>query len=336
MTDVLVTGGCGFIGSHAVLSMIEAGYRPVILDNFSNSHRGAHARMEALAGQPVTLVEGDIRDPALLASLFAAHDFTAVFHFAGLKSVGESVREPLAYYDCNVAGTLTLLAAMQTASVKRLVFSSSATVYAPGVTMPASEDAVTGPINPYGQSKLMVEQILRDHCSAHPDMAVALLRYFNPTGAHPSGQLGESPNGVPENLVPYVAQVATGVREKLTVFGNDYDTVDGTGERDYIHVVDLAEGHVAALRYLESHCGSHVWNLGTGTGYTVLQLIAAFEKASGCRIAYDVGPRRPGDLGRCYANTNKAREQLGWQARFGLEEMMTDMWRWQSANPNGY
>jgi UDP-glucose 4-epimerase len=328
---VLVTGGAGYIGSHTLVSLVEAGYRPLVLDNFSNSARQAVERVGVLCGETPECIEGDIRDRSCLDDIFQRHPVTAVIHFAGLKSVGESVREPLRYYDNNVAGSVTLLQAMQAAGVDTLVFSSSATVYAPGVTMPVAEDAPLGPINPYGQSKLMVEQVIRDHCLAHPSFRAALLRYFNPTGAHPSGKLGESPRGTPENLVPYIAQVATGVRDALTVFGNDYDTVDGTGVRDYIHVMDLAEGHVHALDALRETTGAHTWNLGTGTGYSVLEMVRAYEKACGREIAYTVGERRPGDVGTCYACTRKAASELHWQASRDLEEMMRDNWRWQAS-----
>lgn len=327
---VLVTGGAGYIGSHTLVSLAEAGYQPLVLDNFSNSAIQAVERASTLCGQQLVCLEGDIRERAFLDSVFSRFSIGAVIHFAGLKSVGESVREPLRYYDNNVAGSVTLLQSMQAAGVTTLVFSSSATVYAPGVPMPVAEDASLGPINPYGQSKLMVEQVIRDHCQANPDFHAALLRYFNPTGAHPSGQLGESPRGTPENLVPYIAQVASGERDALTVFGSDYDTVDGTGVRDYIHVMDLAEGHVHALAALKKRPGAHTWNLGTGTGYSVLEMVRAYEKASGREIRYTLGERRPGDVGTCYACTRKAADELNWTASRGLEEMMRDNWRWQA------
>lgn len=333
---ILVTGGAGYIGSHTLLRLLQSGQQCVVIDNLSNGSMAALKSVEEISGKTVPFVECDIRDGAALARVFREHRFDAVLHFAGLKSVRESVAEPLRYFDANVGGTITLLEAMLGAGVKRLVFSSSATVYGPDNDMPVTEAGVTGPVNPYGESKLLVERILASTCRSRDDLGVAILRYFNPTGAHPSGRIGESPTRVPENLVPYVAQVAAGVREEVTVFGDDYDTPDGTGVRDYIHVEDLAEGHLRALEALEAGPGIRTWNLGTGRGYSVLEMIRAYEKASGRRIPYRAGPRRPGDIASCWADTGKARKELDWEARHGLERMMSDHWRWQEKHPHGY
>lgn len=334
---LLVTGGAGYIGSHTVVELLESGHEVVVLDNLSNSSRESLRRVAEITGRAPRLIEGDVRDAGLLDRVFAEQPIEAVIHFAGLKAVGESVRRPLDYYDNNVGGSIALCRAMARAGVYRLAFSSSATVYGDPADMPIPESCPVGvPTNPYGQSKLMVEGILRDLASSDPRWSIALLRYFNPVGAHPSGRIGEDPNGIPNNLLPYIAQVAVGRLERLSVFGNDYPTPDGTGVRDYIHVVDLAKGHVAALGFLAGHSGVHTWNLGTGKGYSVLQMVEAFERASGRPIPCTIAPRRPGDVAQCWADPAKARRELGWSARLGLDEMMTDTWRWQSQNPTGY
>ena len=334
---ILVTGGAGYIGSHVVLSLLEAGRDVLVLDNLSNSSAESLRRVEGLCGRVPKFVEGDIRDRALLDRLFAEHSIEAVMHFAGLKAVGESVQQPLRYYENNVAGSVTLCQAMAAAGVFRLVFSSSATVYGEPPQMPIREDFPTcTPTNPYGRSKLMVEEILRDLSLSEPRWSIALLRYFNPVGAHPSGQIGEDPQGIPNNLLPYVSQVAIGKLKELAVFGDDYPTVDGTGVRDYIHVMDLADGHLKALDALAHRGGVNVWNLGTGTGYSVLQMIRAFEQASGCPVAYRVAPRRAGDIAECWADPSRAERELCWKARRGLDAMMADTWRWQANNPSGY
>lgn len=338
MTEkILVAGGAGYIGSHTTLALLEAGYEVVVLDNLCNSSLESLRRAERICGKAAVFVQGDIRDRALLDELFAAHKIGAVLHFAGLKAVGESVQKPLDYYDNNVAGSLTLCQAMAQAGVFCLVFSSSATVYGEPTQMPISESLSTGvPTNPYGRSKLMVEGILRDLAGSDPRWSVALLRYFNPVGAHSSGLIGEDPNGIPNNLLPYISQVAVGKLQQLSVFGDDYPTVDGTGVRDYIHVVDLADGHVKALAAIAHTSGVHVWNLGTGIGYSVLQIIKAFVDASGRNVQYQIVPRRDGDIAECWADPSKAAQELGWQATRSLEDMMADTWRWQSHNPDGY
>lgn len=338
MSDcILVTGGAGYIGSHTSLALLNAGYEVVVLDNLSNSSPESLRRVEQLAQRKVTFIEGDIRDAALLDQLFAQHSIQAVMHFAGLKAVGESVQLPLRYYDNNVAGSITLVEAIQRAGVKQLVFSSSATVYGEPAQMPISEACPTGlPTNPYGHSKLMVENILKDFAAANPDWRIALLRYFNPVGAHISGQIGEDPNGIPNNLLPYISQVAIGKLAQLSVFGDDYPTPDGTGVRDYIHVVDLADGHLKALNALQTRQGVNIWNLGTGNGYSVLEMIKAFEAASEQAVPYRIAPRRAGDIAECWADPSKAATELGWTAQFGLAEMMRDSWNWQKQNPNGY
>ena len=334
---VLITGGSGYIGSHATLVFLQAGFDVVVLDNLSNSSSESLARVAEIAGIAPTFVQGDIRDRTLLDSVFSQHAVSAVLHFAGLKAVGESVREPLSYYENNVAGTVVLCQAMAAAGVFRLVFSSSATVYGVPLSMPIHEEMPTGkPTNPYGRSKLMIEEILRDLSASDPRWSVALLRYFNPVGAHESGRIGEDPNGIPNNLLPYIAQVAVGKLSKLSVFGNDYPTPDGTGVRDYIHVVDLAEGHLKALRTIMHQPGVGVWNLGTGQGYSVLEMVHAFEKASGRFVPYCTAPRRVGDIAACWADSSKAERELGWRAQRGLDDMMCDAWRWQSRNPHGY
>jgi UDP-glucose 4-epimerase len=333
---VLVTGGAGYIGSLTCVRLIESGYRPIVLDNFVNSHPRVLDRVKQLTGHAVTLITGDIRDTELLSGVFASASIDAVIHFAGLKAVGESVALPLEYYDVNVHGTLCLLRAMDQAGVRRLVFSSSATVYAETTQLPLDEQAPLAPANPYGQTKLAAERAIADVARSRPDWATVSLRYFNPAGAHPSGELGEDPRDVPNNLMPFMAQVAVGRREALQVYGADYPTVDGTGVRDYIHVLDLAEGHIAALRYLHTHPGTHCFNLGTGIGHSVLQLKAAFERACGKPLAYRLVARRAGDVAACWADASLARQLLGWQAQRDLDQMCADTWHWQSRHPKGY
>ncbi|CAM4109701.1 UDP-galactose-4-epimerase [Yersinia intermedia] len=334
---VLVTGGSGYIGSHTCVQLIEAGYKPVILDNLCNSKSSVLARIHGLTGYTPKLYKGDIRDRALLDQIFAEHSIHAVIHFAGLKAVGESVSKPLEYYNNNVFGTLVLLEAMRAAQVKNFIFSSSATVYGDQPQIPYVESFPTGmPSSPYGRSKLMVEQILQDVQLADPQWNMTILRYFNPVGAHPSGSMGEDPQGIPNNLMPFIAQVAVGRRESLAIFGNDYPTPDGTGVRDYIHVVDLADGHVAAMKKLHNQPGVHIFNLGAGVGSSVLQVVEAFSKACGKPLAYHFAPRREGDLPAYWADPTKAAEQLGWRVRRSLDEMAADTWHWQSNNPQGY
>ena len=334
--SILVTGAAGYIGSHACVALIEAGYHVLALDNFCNSNSEAYNRIERIAGQRPLDITGDIRNKALLDKIFDEHDVDSVMHFAGLKAVGESVSKPLQYYQNNVAGTLILLAAMETAGVRNLVFSSSATVYGDADTVPIGEDSPCSATSPYGRSKLMVEEILADWSVANPDWSIARLRYFNPVGAHSSGLIGEDPQGVPNNLMPFVAQVAVGRRRELFVFGNDYPTVDGTGVRDYIHVMDLVEGHVAALRHLRARVGLLTLNLGTGSGASVLQVVQAYEQASGKQIRYQISPRRPGDIAQCWADTARVESTLGWKATRSLQQMCEDSWRWQSMNPEGF
>ena len=333
---ILVTGGAGYIGSHTCVRLLELGYNVVVLDNFSNSSAEAVRRVEDISRRKVTLVEGDINDAALLDQLFQQHTVDAVIHFAGLKAVGESVAQPLRYYHNNVSGTVVLCDAMQRAGVKNMVFSSSATVYGDPATVPIREDFPTSATNPYGRSKLMIEEMLGDLHVSDASWNVALLRYFNPVGAHISGRIGEDPADIPNNLMPYIAQVAVGRREHLSVFGSDYPTPDGTGVRDYIHVMDLAEGHVKALEWLERGQGIKAFNLGTGKGYSVLDMLHAFEKACGHKLAYQLTDRRPGDVACCYADPALTAEELGWRAELGLEAMCADAWRWQSSNPKGY
>ena len=334
---ILVTGGAGYIGSHTVLELLQQGTDVVVLDNLSNSSNESLARVKQITGKDVTFYQGDILDRACLDKIFSEHTIDSVIHFAGLKAVGESVVKPIEYYQNNVQGTLTLVDAMRDAGVFKLVFSSSATVYGDPASLPIREDfPVGGTTNPYGTSKLMVEMMLQDIAKSDERFAFVILRYFNPVGAHESGLIGEDPNGIPNNLLPYISQVAVGKLEKLGVFGDDYDTVDGTGVRDYIHVVDLALGHLKALNRIASDTGAHVFNLGTGNGYSVLQMVTAFEKASGQAVPYQISPRRAGDIAACYAAPEKALKELGWQAERGIDEMMQDTWRWQSNNPNGY
>ncbi|MDX9874922.1 MAG: UDP-glucose 4-epimerase GalE [Spongiibacteraceae bacterium] len=333
---VLVTGGAGYIGSHTCVELLAAGWEVVVVDNFSNSNAESLRRVERITGRPVTLEEADIRDHAALERIFRTHQPEAVIHFAGLKAVGESVAQPLRYYQNNVEGTLTLCETMQRHGIYKLVFSSSATVYGDPHTVPIREDFPLSATNPYGRSKLMIEEILRDLGRADKQWRVALLRYFNPVGAHESGLIGEDPNGIPNNLMPFISQVAVGKLKELSVFGSDYPTIDGTGVRDYIHVVDLALGHLRALDKLATQSGVQAYNLGTGTGYSVLQMVAAFEKASGRRIPYKLVDRRPGDVASCFADPSYAARELGWRAERGLDEMTRDSWRWQSQNPDGY
>ncbi|MEQ3659071.1 MAG: UDP-glucose 4-epimerase GalE [Glaciecola sp.] len=337
MKSILVTGGTGYIGSHTVLQLLDANFEVIILDNFSNSSDESLKRVEKLTGKQAKLYEGDIRDSDLLNTIFTSHKIDGVIHFAGLKAVGESVEKPLMYYENNVYGTLNLCKAMAEHGVKNIVFSSSATVYGDPVVLPLNENLPTGmPTNPYGQSKLMVELMLKDLYKADSEWNIVLLRYFNPAGAHPSGLIGEDPNGIPNNLMPFITQVATGKREFLSVFGDDYDTPDGTGVRDYIHVDDLANGHLKALNKLSDKAGLVTYNLGTGQGYSVLEMVTNFEKASGQKVPYKITPRRSGDVAACYADPKLAAEELGWTANKGLKEMCEDSWRWQSTNPNGY
>jgi len=334
---LLVTGGAGYIGSHTVLSLLQAGHDVVVLDNLSNSSSESLNRVKQICGKTPHFVQGDIRDRELLDNLFAQYTIDAVLHFAGLKAVGESVMQPLRYYENNVAGSVTLFQAMQAAGIFRLVFSSSATVYGEPANMPIREDFPTGtPANPYGRSKLIVEQMLQDICQSDGRWSVALLRYFNPVGAHESGLMGEDPNGIPNNLLPYISQVAAGRLERLSIFGNDYATPDGTGVRDYIHVVDLAVGHLKALDALGRSSGAKVWNLGTGKGYSVLEMVHAFEQASGRSVPCKFAPRRAGDIAECWADPSKALQELGWRAERTLDDMMRDSWRWQQKNPSGY
>lgn len=333
---ILVTGGAGYIGSHTVVELLQAQRDVVVIDNLDNSCIKVMSRIAEIVGKAPTFIEGDIRDSELLTQLFKDYEFTAVIHFAGLKAVGESVSEPLRYYQNNVAGALQLVRCMAQFNCTNLVFSSSATVYGDPASVPIREDFPLAATNPYGHSKLMIENILRDLAAADPRWKVSILRYFNPVAAHPSGLIGEDPNGIPNNLLPYIAQVGVGKLPQLTVHGNDYRTADGTGVRDYIHVVDLAKAHLAALAGLADIDGCETYNIGTGKGYSVLEMIKAFEAASGQHIAYQVGPRRQGDIGSCYADAQRAARQLGWRAQLGLEEMMQDHWRWQSQNPNGY
>lgn len=333
---ILVTGGAGYIGSHTVLELLNSGNDVVVIDNLCNSSRESLHRVEALTGRSVTFYEADVCDRSALQTIFAQHAIDAVIHFAGLKAVGESTQIPLKYYQNNIAATLVLCEEMERAGVFRLVFSSSATVYGDPHTVPIQEHFPTSATNPYGRSKLMVEEMLRDIVAADPRWSVVLLRYFNPVGAHISGQIGEDPNGIPNNLLPYIAQVAIGRLKQLSVFGNDYPTPDGTGVRDYIHVVDLSLGHLKALQYIADRHGVFTFNLGTGQGYSVLEMVKAFEQASGRAVPYQVVARRPGDIAVCYAEPDLAAQELGWRAERGLPEMMADTWRWQSQNPNGY
>ena len=337
MKTVLVTGGCGYIGSHTVLSLLGTGYEVVVLDNLSNSSAISLERVSQITGKIAVLVVGDIRDGACLGSLFETYKIDSVMHLAGLKAVGESVSQPGEYHENNVGGSLVLFEAMQRAGVRHLVFSSSATVYGDPEALPLTEDMPANrATNPYGKTKSDIEQILADRRSEDPSWRVAVLRYFNPVGAHESGLIGEDPRGPPNNLSPYITQVAAGKLDALPVFGADYETPDGTGVRDYIHVMDLADGHLAALKYIWEEESSGVWNLGTGRGVSVLEMVSAFEQASNRSIPIEIMARRDGDIAACWADTTKAAEELGWRASKGLYEMATDAWRWQSQNPDGY
>ncbi|ATC58313.1 UDP-glucose 4-epimerase GalE [Vibrio anguillarum] len=337
MVKVLVTGGMGYIGSHTCVQMIQAGIDPIIVDNLSNAKIEVLSRIHALTDKTPVFYHGDIRDEAFLDKVFAEHNIDAVIHFAGLKAVGESVIKPLEYYDNNVNGSLVLARSMRKAGVKSIVFSSSATVYGDPEIVPITEDSPTvSTTNPYGRSKYMVEQCLSDLVVAEPDWSVTLLRYFNPVGAHPSGTMGEDPQGVPNNLMPFIAQVAVGRREKLSIFGSDYPTPDGTGVRDYIHVMDLADGHLAALNTVAMKAGRHIYNLGSGNGSSVLEIVSAFAQASGVPIAYEICSRRSGDIAECWASTTKAERDLAWKATRSINEMAADTWHWQSNNPQGY
>ncbi len=335
--SILVTGGAGFIGSHTVVELLDAGYDVVVLDNLSNSSEKSLERVKDITGKAVTFYKADILDRDALEEIFAKEDITACIHFAGLKAVGESVAKPWEYYENNIAGTLTLVDVMRKHNCKNIIFSSSATIYGDPAFVPITEECPKGVCtNPYGWTKSMLEQILSDMQKADPEWNVIILRYFNPIGAHKSGRIGENPNGIPNNLMPYITQVAVGKRAELGVFGNDYDTHDGTGVRDYIHVVDLAIGHVKAYQKILSNPGLGIYNLGTGTGYSVLDVVKNFEAATGVKIPYSIKERRPGDIASCYADAAKAKEELGWEAQYGIKEMCEDSWRWQSQNPNGY
>lgn len=337
MKQILVTGGAGYIGSHTLIQLIENGFHPVVFDNLVNASQESLNRVKDITNTDIPFVQGDIRDEVALQEVFKTYDFVAVIHFAGLKAVGESVEKPLHYYENNVYGSLQLFKTMAQYNVKTIVFSSSATVYGDPVSLPLSESMPTGnPTNPYGMSKLMIENILNDLYISDNAWHIVNLRYFNPVGAHSSGKIGEDPNGIPNNLMPFITQVATGKREKLSVFGSDYDTHDGTGVRDYIHVVDLAYGHIQALKKATSHQGVLTVNLGTGIGYSVLDMVKAFEEASGQKIPYEIVARRSGDVAACYADPAYAKEKLDWEAKLNLSDMCKDSWHWQSKNPNGY
>ncbi len=332
---ILVTGGAGYIGSHTCVRLLETGHDVVVVDNFDNSHPEVFQRIEQITGRMPKRETGDIRDREFLQKVIQTYQCTSVIHFAGLKAVGESTQKPLYYYDCNMLGTLRLLQAMRSTGVKKLVFSSSATVYGDPQRLPLDENHPLSATNPYGRTKQMIEEMLRDLYNSDPEWSIAILRYFNPVGAHESGLIGEDPKGIPNNLMPIIAQVATGRREKLSIWGNDYPTPDGTGVRDYIHVTDLAEGHLKALAKLDEPKCMAI-NLGTGEGYSVLDVIKAFEHVSNQQIRYEIAPRRPGDVAACYADPAHAKELLGWSAKKNLREMCADMWNWQSKNPNGY
>ena len=334
---ILVTGGAGFIGSHTLIELVEAGHTPVVVDNLSNSSPKAIERVEKIVGKTIPFYNVDIRDREGLEKVFAENTFDCCIHFAGLKAVGESVQKPWEYYENNIGGTLVLVDVMRKHGCKNIIFSSSATVYGAPETMPITEDCPKGTVtNPYGWTKYMLEQVLSDIQKADPEWNVVLLRYFNPIGAHKSGTIGEDPNGIPNNLMPYITQVAVGKLPQLGVFGNDYPTHDGTGVRDYIHVVDLAKGHVCAIQAIAKKCGLGIYNLGTGQGYSVLDLVKAFEAATGVKVPYVIKPRRSGDVAECWSDPSKAAKELGWKAQYGVQEMCEDAWRWQKNNPNGY
>ncbi|KAK3090607.1 hypothetical protein FSP39_013100 [Pinctada imbricata] len=335
--SILLTGGAGFVGSHTVIEFIQAGYSVVVLDNLVNASMESIKRVEKITGKEIPAVNVDLLNKEALTDLFSKHKFTSVVHFAGLKAVGESCQLPLLYYHTNIGATINLLEVMKSFDVKNMIFSSSATVYGTPQYLPIDEKhPVGGCTNPYGKTKYFIEEILRDLAKAEPDWNIVILRYFNPVGAHESGQIGEDPQGVPNNLMPFISQVAVGKRKELNVYGDDYDTPDGTGVRDYIHVVDLAKGHVAAQTKIETKCGCKVYNLGTGKGYSVIEMAKALEKASGKPVPYKVCPRREGDVGSVYGNADLAKEELGWTATKGLDDMCKDLWRWQSMNPNGF
>ena len=336
MKTILVTGGAGYIGSHTLIELINNNFNVVVVDNLVNSSHESLRRVEQITGHEIPFIEADVRDQSVLDDIFTTYSIDSVIHFAGLKAVGESVAKPLEYYDNNLVSTLALLEAMREHSVKQLVFSSSATVYGNPNELPLRETSTVGVglTNPYGKTKYMIEQIIQDYCAADPAFEATILRYFNPIGAHQSGQIGEDPSGIPNNLLPYVAQVAVSKLQSVGVFGNDYDTPDGTGVRDYIHVVDLARGHVAALQHMKD--GANVYNLGTGSGTSVLEIIKAFSKACGRNLPYDIKPRRAGDIAACYADCSKAERELGWRAELSIEQTCADSWRWQSQNPNGF
>ena len=334
---ILVTGGAGFIASHTNIELLNAGYDVIVMDNLCNSSKESVARVEQITGKKVKFYEADMRNVEDLEKIFSENVIDVIIHFAGLKAVGESCVKPFEYYENNISGTLNIISMMRKYNVKKMVFSSSATVYGDPEAIPITEECKVGGVtNPYGQTKLMLEQILTDIQKADPDFDIALLRYFNPIGAHESGLIGEAPNGIPNNLLPYVAKVAAGVLDRVNVFGDDYDTPDGTGVRDYIHVVDLAKGHVCAVKKLLEHPGLVIYNLGTGVGYSVLDIIHNFEKACGKKIPYVIAPRRPGDIATCYSDPSKAERELGWKAQYGIDRMCEDAWRWQTMNPNGY
>lgn len=335
--SILVTGGAGYIGSHTVVELQNAGYDVVVVDNLINSSEKSLERVQEITGKPVTFYKADILDRGALEAVFEKESIDSCIHFAGLKAVGESVQKPWEYYENNIAGTLTLIDVMKKHGVKNIIFSSSATIYGDPAIIPITEECPKGVCtNPYGWTKSMLEQILSDLQFADPDWNIVILRYFNPIGAHKSGTIGENPNGIPNNLMPYITQVAVGKLKELGVFGNDYDTHDGTGVRDYIHVVDLAKGHVKALAKIQDQSGLNIYNLGTGTGYSVLDIVKNFEEATGVPIPYTIKPRRAGDIAVCYSDAAKAKKELGWEAEFGIKEMCADSWRWQSSNPNGY